>query len=1095
MSNAVRGSKIVIPESLQQQLHDYRRRVWTTKMIETATMTIVGIFVAFLVIFALDRFFDTPKPIRTGIFLAVVGLTAMIPLAWHRWVWSFRHPEQLARLLRRRQPQIGDQLLGVLELANNEDEQRRSRALCVAAIEQVAQDAQRRDLNDAAPRSRWRAFSIAAGALAIIGLLMAAIIPSATWSAWARLLSPWGKTPRYTFTQVEALPSNLVVPHGEPFALDVKLTEDSPWQPEAGRVLVGAHDAVEATRQGSGFAFQLPSLVSPSATDVRIGDFHHQIDVQPKLRPELKEIKATIQLPDYLGIRSTETRDVRGGTLSAVVGSQATLTATASNPLSTAVADGQSLGIDGATFSVDGVAIDATKEMSLSWRDTDALAGREPFSLKVLPRPDEAPTVVAESLPRQAVILDTEQINFRVLAGDDFGLKQVGLQWKGLDPQAVQKIASGEKTLSAGAPEQATMQLQGVFSAVSLGIEPQPIEVRLWAEDFLPDRPRSYSPPYVLYVLNAEDHAVWVTEQLSKWHRQSLDVRDREMQLHETNKQLRNLSAEEIESEEGRQQLDQQASAERSNGRRLSALTASGEELLRQAARNPEIGVGHLDRWAEMMQVLKDISANRMPSVADLLREAAKAEAGKGSPQDGSNTPSPPNAPKVGEVRHSASGKTGEGKPPEAPKPRPVPSISDVESNQQPANPNAAAQPPKAAKSGRLGFAQTTLIGPGSSTPPPPQNPAQQKLDEALAAQEDLLAEFQKVADELSKIMANLEGTTLVKRLKAASREQLTIANKLSERLGNTFGRTRNVDIAEVDQQELARLAERESASSQKLSYIMDDLEAYFERRRASKFKLVLDDMRNTDVIGGLRKLSEEVPREQGMSIAQAEFWSDTMDRWAEDLVDPACKGNCPGCKTPDSLPPSIVLEALRILEAETNLREETRVAEQSKGAVDKEVHAKESDRLGQVQAGLETRTMELINRIEALPDGSEKFVKDIQLLGSVKLVMGEAAGILSESETGKPAIAAETEAIELLLRSRRINPNGGGGGGSGPGGGGKGTTTDSALALVGSGANAKEQRQSREVGQASGQTGSTLPEEFRAGLDEYFNRLEGSTE
>ena len=39
--------------------------------------------------------------------------------------------------------------------------------------------------------------------------------------------------------------------------------------------------------------------------------------------------------------------------------------------------------------------------------------------------------------------------------------------------------------------------------------------------------------------------------------------------------------------------------------------------------RNPEIGVGHLERWAEMLQILKDISGNRMPSVADLLKQAS----------------------------------------------------------------------------------------------------------------------------------------------------------------------------------------------------------------------------------------------------------------------------------------------------------------------------------------------------------------------------------------------------------------------------------------------------------------------------------------
>ena len=89
------------------------------------------------------------------------------------------------------------------------------------------------------------------------------------------------------------------------------------------------------------------------------------------------------------------------------------------------------------------------------------------------------------------------------------------------------------------------------------------------------------------------------------------------------------------------------------------------------------------------------------------------------------------------------------------------------------------------------------------------------------------------------------------------------------------------------------------------------------------------------------------------------------------------------------------------------------------------------------------------------------------------------------------PSDAAETEAIELLLQCKRINPKRGGGGASSPGGGGTGTTQDSALALLGSGLNQNEKREAREVAQATGETGRVLPEEFRAGLDEYFNRLE----
>jgi hypothetical protein len=190
-------------------------------------------------------------------------------------------------------------------------------------------------------------------------------------------------------------------------------------------------------------------------------------------------------------------------------------------------------------------------------------------------------------------------------------------------------------------------------------------------------------------------------------------------------------------------------------------------------------------------------------------------------------------------------------------------------------------------------------------------------------------------------------------------------------------------------------------------------------------------------------------------------------------------------------LPPSIVLEVLQILEAEVNLREATRVAEQARPAIKRDEYVTQAEELSKTQDELRDRVDKVIERIQELPDAAANFGKELRLLGSVSQVMTEATDILSQPDTGKPAIAAETEAIELLLQSKRINPKGGGGGGSSPGGGGGGTTTDSALALVGSGSNEKETKEARGVSQATGESGKAFPEEFRSGLDEFFNRLD----
>ena len=157
-------------------------------------------------------------------------------------------------------------------------------------------------------------------------------------------------------------------------------------------------------------------------------------------------------------------------------------------------------------------------------------------------------------------MLDTEQLNFRIKAEDDFGVKQVGIEWEGIDPTVVNVPTKGERVLAAGGFEKRNVEASGTFSAQSLGIEPQPIHLRVYAEDYFPGRKRVYSPNCTLYVLNAEQHAIWVTEQLNKWHRQALEVRDREMQLHETNKQLRDLPREELDKPDVRRKIETQVS-------------------------------------------------------------------------------------------------------------------------------------------------------------------------------------------------------------------------------------------------------------------------------------------------------------------------------------------------------------------------------------------------------------------------------------------------------------------------------------------------------------------------------------------------------
>ena len=184
----------------------------------------------------------------------------------------------------------------------------------------------------------------------------------------------------------------------------------------------------------------------------------------------------------------------------------------------------------------------------------------------------------------------------------------------------------------------------------------------------------------------------------------------------------------------------------------------------------------------------------------------------------------------------------------------------------------------------------------------------------------------------------------------------------------------------------------------------------------------------------------------------------------------------------------------MKILTGEIALREETRGLEQAKPQLETERFTESADGLSDTQMDLLDRTDNVIDLIIALPEGQKKFAKEIRQLTNASKAMSDAERILASADTGSPAIAAETEAIEWLLQAKRAG-KGGGGGGSDPGAGHRSgaNLTSSALALLGDSEEKETRIVERDINQATGKAGRELPEEFRAGLDRYFEALENS--
>ena len=1118
-----------LPADLERRLYAFRGRVWLIKIIEAVCGAVVGVLLGYLALFVLDRLTDTPTWLRCILCGLAVAACGLVPLAFHRWIWSHRGLDQVARLVGRRFPGIGDQLLGIIELVRDWGSAtaagtNRSRVLCEAAIAQVADRTAAVDFSAAVPRPRHRRWLLGATGLAGVAAAVAWLAPAAAANAWARLVTPWRQVERYTFTRVSSLGDSLVVPHGEPAELAIDLEPETSWRPAEATARVGGQRPLSATLVGSRYAFTLPPQLASAPLALAVGDARQRVRIEPMLRPEINVLLAEIRLPAYLGREGVERQEIRGGTLAALVGSTVALEATADRGLAAATFDGKDLQPEGDLIRTPPVLVGEQARLVLTWQDTHGLAGSQPLELAIMPREDERPGVVALDLPpNRDILLNTDTLRFRVAARDDYGIRRVGLEWEGMndwtaagdDPAAT---TQGERLLQVGGPAVDSLEAVATFCPDALGISPQPILLRAFAEDYKPEHGRSASPPLLIYVLDRSEHALVLNTRLQHFRQQASEVRDREMGLLATNKELRELSAERLLDEDVRSRVRGQAMAEQANARRLERLVEDGGTLVREAMKNPDFEAATLEQLAEDIQALADIAANRMPGVAELLDQAAEAElvaSGRpgqsetgppGEPLSGSQPPAGETgpagepgeqAPRVGENRSQPGGQPGEPEPPAESAP-PVPQVVDQESSQQPAGQNDEPSSSPPGGPGRLGLPSTQA---GVSPPQPSAEPgpdedlaADEALDAAIAKQEELLEQFAQVADELAAVMARLEGSTFVKRFKLASREQLSIGGRLAGMAVEAFAApaARPEGVREA----LDGVKETNTRETEKISALMDDLQAYFDRRQLPAFQTVLEEMKELDALGSLRQLSDNIATEAGMSIAQTEFWSDTFDRLADDLVPPA-QGGGEGSDGPprESVPPEVVLELMKILEEEMNLREETRVVEQTKDAVGADPHTEAALTLADRQEGLADRVVGLVDRLLEEPEGEREFAQEIRLFDQVEEVMVEAIDILATPDTGSKALGAETEAIELLLAAQAAAANrgggGGGGGGSTPGGGSTGSATTSALALVGSG-NRTVAEAGGEGEQATGVSGRVLPEEYRAGLDAYFNRIEG---
>ena len=923
-----------LPPSLRSKLLDYRQRVWWTKGFEALSLALLGAALGYLILFGLDRVMDTGVAARVALFvLAIAGAVVFLPWALGKWGLGHRSLDSVADRIKRKDPVMGDRVLGVLELTQNEQEFRRSPELVAAAIEQGARETQQDAMRRALPNSLHKRFGVlATGALAICAAGFA-MYPEAAKNSLARLVRPGADIPRYTFAQVQSYDRDQVVARMEPSQIRIDLSGETRRRPQTASLSIQGMGEVEADLKEGGYAFALPGLSENAEVRLSVGDYRGRIRVQPMDRPELVTAQAVVELPAYLEITEPVLRDVRSGSLGVVEQSRASFQAQATRDLARASWALGPIEVTGDTLETDGVLVTETKKAEIAIVDGVGLEGVLPFPITMRARPDGRPTVSMKDLGQEAILLHGKVLTLAIQAEDDFGVREVGIEWESVgEVRGPFEAAKGSKVLQTGAPSDRRLELSAAFHPKSLGIDPQALELKAYALDALPGRPRVYSAPVLVQIMTEEEHMIWVTAELSKWFDKAVEVRDTEHQLLTANEEMYQMSNEALASPQGRRDLQAQADKERANARRLDRLLESGSELLQEALRNEQFNSNTLDDWAEMMATLEEIGENRMPSVAELLDKAARANPSKGStaqagkpsqgkPSESQTSGDKPSESSPSEGEPSEMAANGESQPGEPSEQTPMgetqpgaasqpsakaqlpnaPSVQDPESHfNDPIESKPSEGEPAPAPPSHLTLASTSVSGGGAKpqdqepaepqASEEPQGPTKEELAKALAEQRALMEEFEKVTGKIQEVLRDLEGSTFVKRLKSLSRTESQAAKNLDVAVSAAFGSN---DIPKEAQKIFELATSNQEEAAEKASVVRSDLGAYVDRLKSKDQKLghferVYTEMgdravaREMATLGALAKGGMV-----GEAIAGSENIADDLDRWAELLIGP----------------------------------------------------------------------------------------------------------------------------------------------------------------------------------------------------------------
>jgi hypothetical protein len=865
-------NSIQLPESLVAQLRSYENRLRRMETIAAVAGGLAGLLITYVLLFVADRFIDTPVAARAALTASGALLAAWFGHAWARyWLWNRRGEAALAKLLQKHFRVLGDRLQGVIELTQGEDlPENISPALLRAAIRQVAEESGRQDFTKAvptAPARRWAIAAIVVGAFTAAPFLLA---PRAATNAAQRWAMPWAEIERYTFTTVDALPSELFVPHGEKFELTVGLRADAQWKPSSATAQIPGQEPLEAAVQESKATFQFPGQTRDGTMQLRFGDYLKSIAIHPLHRPELKSLVARVQLPKYLGYPEQKT-PVHGSAAEFLAGSSVSFEGTISRAVGsgTLMAGGKehSATAAGVQFVAPAVPLDQLgTEAVLRWADVHGLTPVQPYTLRIGASKDAEPRIELQGIQEQELaILPHESLRFTLAASDDFGLKEAWVGWtsrrvgektepgpKRADQDWVNSLWDDWKTQTAKKkakpagpselpriPGNQTLKEVGrplVWAPTELGI-PQDtvVEITGYALDYFPERAPVASWKYTIHVLSPEKHAERIRERMDQVLKQ-LDerIRDEERGLEEAKAITENKK--DLNSEKAGEEIRKVEASEKANQDALQKLAEQMAGVMKDALRNKEILHDTLNEWSKIHDALTEKASPEMQNAQQQMAQASQ------SPQQ-----------------------------------------------------------------------------------------REQQMKQAQDHQQNALNAMREAANKMQTTNENLFARNFYNRLRHAASSEISISDGLKRLAKQTVG-LRPDEIGAGERKEFDGVASKQDTAVKDVDSLQNDMTAFLRRVPNDKYQTVVSEMEETRVVTELTELAGFVRANLGLkSVGRAKAWGDQFNKWAEMIQSECeCKGGG-GEMDPDLM--ELMISMVRAAVAQDGIREQTSELERQKEA------------------------------------------------------------------------------------------------------------------------------------------------------------------